>query len=32
MCEIMTVACAPASTHVAFHELWNIVVKVNHFR
>jgi ankyrin repeat protein len=33
LCEILLVACAPASTstHVPFHELWNVAVKVKHF-
>jgi ankyrin repeat protein len=32
LCEILLAACAPASTHVPFHTLWNIAVKVKHFK
>jgi ankyrin repeat protein len=32
LCEILLMACAPASTHVRFHELWNVAVKVKHFQ
>lgn len=32
LCEIMLCGCAPAAEHVPFHLLWNVAVKVKHFR